>query len=550
MLCAIAPLTGNGTVPDASPSEGPTTVGSPVPTRAVRFDPSCQRLAAAFADGTVRLWNLKLSRGTAATAPGPPIAGRPGTTGYGVDFSPDGKLLASGSSDRTLTLWSTEDGRNVVTIETKNGSARSAAFTPDGKHVAVPGFWRTRIFDTETGRTAQPENLPALGHGGGYTAAFTSDGKLLIATGPDGTVRLWDLLADPTTVLRSTASPVRDLAVASVGERCVIASVQTDGQVRVRGRTLDGSGNHDGSAAIWREMLRANAGTPAQTVAISSDASWIVVGRGDGHIITLSVADGRIIQDLPAHHEGVNVVRLTKDARTLLSGGSDHLTKIFRRRADVAGWEMAAEFECGGDVIGAAVHPDGRSAATTARPGNLQFWDIPKARSLGAMTLSDMPWRLAYSPDGRRIAAGSWDRSVQVWDVTDAAPAPARLTMTLLGHSQLVMNEAFNQTGDLLASVSHDGSLKVWDVSEVGSDDTAPRQLDHRRCLVTLDADAGDSLSVAFLPSRRASAGESASATSIAVGYYDGTVRVWDLGYFDRHLTGQIDYQRSLRQRR
>ncbi len=46
--------------------------------RAVRVDASCTRLAAAYADGTVRLWNIVLARGSAVITPGADIAGRSG----------------------------------------------------------------------------------------------------------------------------------------------------------------------------------------------------------------------------------------------------------------------------------------------------------------------------------------------------------------------------------------------------------------------------------------------------------------------------------------
>ena len=165
-----------------------------------------------------------------------------------------------------------------------------------------------------------------------------------------------------------------------------------------------------------------------------------------------------------------------------------------------------------------------------------------------------MPWRVAWSPDGKWLAAGSWDRTVQLWNLagsdkaapspaTAPAPAPPRLASLLYGHAQLVLNEAFNATGDLLASVSNDGEVRVWDVAGLESTAAASptTQEDRRRCLLTLDANAGDSLAVGFLPR------DFADGKCLAVGYFDGSVHVWDLGYFDRHVEGQRAYQRAKR---
>jgi hypothetical protein len=74
-----------------------------------------------------------------------------------------------------------------------------------------------------------------------------------------------------------------------------------------------------------------------------------------------------------------------------------------------------------------------------------------------------------------------------------------------------------------------------------GVDPIEQDEADRRRCLVALNADAGDTLAVAFLPAA------SGAGASLAVGYFDGSVRIWDLGYFNRHLDGQAEYQRALR---
>ena len=115
---------------------------------------------------------------------------------YSLDFSQDGRLIVSGSGDKTARIWNM-DGVNskVLTIndpDTNNDAGvTSVAISPNGQLVAAGSLDAiVRIWDVATG--ALLERL--RGHRDSvYSVAFTPDGKGLVSGSLDKTLKYWDV---------------------------------------------------------------------------------------------------------------------------------------------------------------------------------------------------------------------------------------------------------------------------------------------------------------------------------------------------------------------
>ena len=97
--------------------------------RAVAFHPDGSLLASAGSDKTVRIWDVVKRRCTRE------LTGHTMTV-QGLAFAPDGADLASASSDGNVRIWNVHSGRLVRTLEGPQ-KITSVAYAPDGGVIAA-----------------------------------------------------------------------------------------------------------------------------------------------------------------------------------------------------------------------------------------------------------------------------------------------------------------------------------------------------------------------------------------------------------------------------
>jgi WD40 repeat protein len=158
-----------------------------------RFTADGKTLAANFGFG-IRLWDV---------VKGKELATLSGHTGYlypdCVALSTDGKLLASGSEDKTVKLWDPTTHKELATLKGHPGGVHSVALTADGKLLASGGYVPDKdpfkastgfvtLWDVGTQKPKATLKLPKAVN----TVALTADGKTLAVSGlPE--ITLWDV---------------------------------------------------------------------------------------------------------------------------------------------------------------------------------------------------------------------------------------------------------------------------------------------------------------------------------------------------------------------
>ncbi|MFQ5813601.1 MAG: TIR domain-containing protein, partial [Anaerolineae bacterium] len=152
----------------------------------VAWHPDGRRLASGSSDRRIIIWDTET--GEAVTT----LKGHTGTV-FSVAWHPDGRRLASGSSDGRIIIWDTETGETVTTLEGYTGPVNNLAWHPDGRTLAIGSYYRrVVIWNTETGETILIEHGASVN-----SVAWHPDGRRLAygvgdSVGEDDRILIWD----------------------------------------------------------------------------------------------------------------------------------------------------------------------------------------------------------------------------------------------------------------------------------------------------------------------------------------------------------------------
>ena len=255
---------------------------------ALAFSADGKQLAAAAGEpglsGEARLWNVV--EGTLIRT----FAGHRDAL-YAVALSPDGKTLATGSYDHKIKLWNVETGAERHTLSAHNGAVFDLAFRPDGKILASASGDRTvKLWEVASGKRVETlsQSLKEL-----YAVSFSPDGQRLAAGGVDNRIRVWQ-------ISETAAETTNPILIAKFAHEGAILNLLYSSD----GKTLLSSAD-DGTVKLWEaatiteKLLLEPQPDQAPALAFANENKAIVVGRLDGTLEIYDAASGQRVP-LPA----------------------------------------------------------------------------------------------------------------------------------------------------------------------------------------------------------------------------------------------------------
>lgn len=358
--------------------------------------------------------------------------------GRGAAFSPDGKLVATGSED--IALWNA-DTQELITRWDCSTSVWSLTWSPDGRYlVSTHGDGSILLWDIIGRERAASMNQHSLAVG---AVAFSPDGQRVASGSTDRSIIIWNLATGhKETVLPEHQSRITALAFGP-DSKWLAAGDQSGELIRW---------NITERRAEWRQS-----GERLSGIAISPD------GRLTADSLGVYESDtGRLVHEYGPRIGNVGGVSFSSDGRFLAASG------VGLYLFDTQSWNLLRRQEINADTVSFA--PDGKHLVTGSISGEITLWQTEPLDPIVVLGRHKARIKqVAFSPDGQFIVSAGDDKQIKLWDVSwQRFHLPGSLSRWLaqdvqIGtHADPVLAIAFSPDGQRIVSGEHDKSVRIY----------------------------------------------------------------------------------------
>ena len=356
-------------------------------------------------DKSIRLWDPEkmVSIGNPMTAD---------HFGTGL-FSVDGTRIVVGYNDGVVAIWDVANQTRLYTLESGSPSVSAIAVSPDGKTIAAGDDYLC-LWNIETGRALCE---PLEGHV--FCLSFNSSGNRLVSGSYKNHVTIWDIRSDginahiESVELRGHSSYVLDVSSSPSGT--LITSASDDGTLRVWDTGLIECSDTD----------VVDLGHPHQRVKIlaaSKDGTRLISAWVEGIFQVWDFVTGQKIGQLFHSSEGEVITVVFSSGNMLWA--SSHFN---RSGSNACVWEWQAEHMAPksrtllceqGDVLTCVEFTEDRTRFITGGSDHsIRIWDLSNLDCIANLDCSSVPIHISVTRDGRYLVSASKDADLRVWNM-------------------------------------------------------------------------------------------------------------------------------------
>ncbi|MFD2416893.1 nSTAND1 domain-containing NTPase [Amycolatopsis pigmentata] len=456
--------------------------GSPSDTwLSVRYSPDGTILAAGSTNGDIKLWDTR----THTPLPGP---SRANAAIRALAFSPDSHTLvtATTSDPATLRFWDVTSGEETFSRTHHGKGIMALTFSPDGRTLAVAGEGAA-LWDVASHREIATLTPDAPGVWG---ASFSPDGRTLATGDSTGTITLWDVPSHQKRLAWTGRPLIRQAAFSPDGLTLATAS-------------------YDGAVQLWdpatgHEDATLTGSSATMAVAFSPDGRTLAATGDETALWEIATRQARAIWS--GHRSTIADVAFSPDGRQLATAGEDSTVAVWNTTGTGNTSGSVLSTAPAAPVLGISLTPGSDIATTATRDGTVDRWNTKSGGTIGTWVTGIGALRtLTFSRDGQALAAISRDGHLALWTAERGWETPAWLP-----DAYLVAGVAFSADGHTLATVEQGSvvsytSVTLWD-------------LVHGRKIATWPSTGRLPGDIAFSPD-----GHSLATTG------DGAAKLWDL---------------------